>query len=76
MSELTKKLPREQVILSYIHDHAAIRGCTVVEDLEKDPYNIPRTTTFAYLTSLVKQSKLLRDGTRRNYTYSVPKTDA
>lgn len=69
-----KKLPRTPTIVAYIRDNAPIRGCKVVEDLAKDPYNIPSSTTQAYLTNLTKQNVLTREGTRRNYVYSVPKS--
>lgn len=70
-----KKQPRDKVIIEYIRAHSPIRGRKVVEDLEQAPHNIPRTTTFAYLTQLVKQHVLSREGTRRSYEYSVAKSD-
>lgn len=64
-------MSRDKVIVQYIRDHAGSAGGDIANALESEPYRIPRTTTFSYLTQLVKQKVLARKGDRRSYTYSV-----
>lgn len=64
-------MSRDKVIIQYIRENAGARGGDIANKLEGEPYRIPRTTTFSYLTALVKQKVLVRNGDRRSYTYSV-----
>lgn len=64
-------MSRDKVIVQYIREHAGSAGGDIANALETGPYRIPRTTTFSYLTQLVKQKVLVRKGDRRTYTYSV-----
>ena len=67
-------MSRDQIIVQYIKEHGGAAGLTgkeIADALEHDSYGILRTTTFSYLTQLVKQKVLVRRGTRRAYTYAV-----
>jgi len=65
-------MTHEDIVIEHIRQHGPIEGNDVVVELENPPHSIPRTTTFAYLSSLAKSGRLGRSGKRRHYAYYVP----